>query len=368
MLLKSSQVNMEEHSAKKVELLQKYLDAYLAVIGHDSYTEEIHCYDMFCGEGKYPNGGLGSPIVFAKALRKSAAIHKNKRFSFVFNDQNLEKVKQVQTLVGELGPNPINLQMFESNKDFEEMVGWVIPRLEKLKKEKALLFIDPYGYKDTPPSLIRKLMKSGNAEVILFLPTQHMFRFSKKGTPDSLQKYLEELQKGRQLPFGQTITDYLGFILEGFRAFIPECFVDSFSIRKDANTWFCLFFFTTNLKGAEKMLEAKWTLDQHQGRGWSYAHSSGDQLFRLDAHINPLERALENALKEGAKTNAQLYEFVIRNGYLPKHANEILRNFQKDGRIHVSPSSVKKGAFYLDYKLTFGGNTALHKTITIHLK
>lgn len=367
MLLKSSQIDMEEHSAKKVELLQKYLDAYLSVIGHDNYTEEIHCYDMFCGEGQYPNGGIGSPIVFANALRKSAAIHKSKRFSLVFNDKNSEKVKRVQALVGELGTIPSNLHIFESNKDFEEMVRWVIPRLEKLRKEKALLFIDPYGYKDTPPSLIRELMKSGNAEVILFLPTQHMFRFSRNGTPESLQMYLEELQMGRQLPFGHTITDYLNFILDGFRAIMPECFVDSFSIRKDAKTWFCLFFFTTNLKGAEKMLEAKWTMDQHQGRGWSYTHSGSELLFRLDAHINPLEKELENFLKEGAKTNAQLYEFVIRNGYLPKHANEILRSFQKASRIHVSPSSVKKGAFYLDYKLTFGGNTKLHKTIKIHL-
>ncbi len=35
-------------------------------------------------------------------------------------------------------------------------------------------------------------------------------------------------------------------------------FVDTFTIQKDAQTVFCLFFFTRHIRGFEKMLEAKW--------------------------------------------------------------------------------------------------------------
>ena len=198
MPLKPSQIDMEEHSAKKVELLQKYLEAYLGVLGRDAFTSAIHCYDLFCGEGEYPNGGKGSPLVFARSLRKAAAIHKSKQFIFVFNDENSTKVAQVRQLIDAMGPTPENLKVDGTNKTFDESMEWVIPRLKNLKNEKALLFIDPYGYKNTPPSVISSLMQSGQTEVLLFLPTQQMFRFPKKGTPEALAEYLEDLNQALQ--------------------------------------------------------------------------------------------------------------------------------------------------------------------------
>ncbi|MDP4129232.1 MAG: hypothetical protein Q8939_03645, partial [Bacteroidota bacterium] len=40
-----------------------------------------------------------------------------------------------------------------------------------LKKEKAFVFIDPYGYKHIKASDIQNLLKTRIAEVLLFLPT-----------------------------------------------------------------------------------------------------------------------------------------------------------------------------------------------------
>lgn len=246
MALKESQKDMQEHSAKKVELLALYLNAYLAVLGSDSYTSTINCYDLFCGEGEYPNGGEGSPLIFAKSLRKAAAIHRAKNFTFAFNDENEAKVAQVERLINGWSPPPTNLKIDSSIRTFDEAVDWVTPRLKKPNREKSLLFIDPYGYKDTQPSVISSLMNAGQTEVLLFLPTQQMFRFSKKGTPEALAQYLEVLNQGKPYPHNHSIADYLLFVLNGFRDFMPECIVDSFNIRKNANTWFCLFFFTKN--------------------------------------------------------------------------------------------------------------------------
>lgn len=367
MSLRDSQKDMFEHSSKKVELLQKYLEAYLGVLSRDAFTSAIHCFDLFCGEGQYPNGGQGSPLVFTQALRKAAAIHKSKQFAFVFNDENTAKVTQVKELIAAMGPPPENLEIVSINKTFDDAMEWVVPRLKNLKREKALLFIDPYGYKSTPPSVISTLMQSGQTEVLLFLPTQQMFRFSKKGTPEALAQYLEVLNQGEPFPHSQGIADYLRFILNGFRAFMPDCIVDSFNIRKNANTWFCLFFFTKNLKGAEKMLDAKWKLDESNGQGWSYEHSLSTGL-NFGAQINPLEIAILKSLNERGRTNTELYELTIRQGYRPTHAYQVLEALRKDGRIRVDPPSVPKGSYYLDYQSTHGADAKKHKIITVHLK
>lgn len=367
MALKESQKDMHEHSAKKVELLKRYLNEYLAVVGHDTYTEAIHCHDLFCGEGVYPNGGKGSPIIFAECLRAWAPKCPRKRFSLHYNDQDGNKVANVKKHLDEMGLPPRNLLITPSTLRFDQVIQATRHKIADLKKEKAFLFIDPYGYKEIKPQLIKDLIKGGKSEVLLFLPTQQMFRFSNKGTPEALSEFLEGIQEGHPFPMAASIIDYLTYIVQGFRRLMPDSFVDSFTIRKDANTAFCLFFFTSNLKGAEKMLEAKWSLDEEQGAGWSYQSGySADTLFH-EPVIHPLEKLLQSRLRSGPQTNAAIYETTIRAGFLPKHAHQILSDMQKEHEIRVLPDGTKGGAFYLNYAATHGAKTHEHKIITIQL-
>ena len=367
MALHDSQKDMQEHSAKKVELLKRYLNEYLAVVGHDTYTDAIHCHDLFCGEGVYPNGGKGSPIIFAECLRAWAPKCPGKRFSLHYNDQEAHKVENVKKHIDEMGTLPLNLHVSSSTLRFDQVIQETRHKIADLRKGKAFLFIDPYGYKEIKPQLIKELMRGGKSEVLLFLPTQQMFRFSNKGTPEALSEFLEGIHEGHPFPAAAGIFDYLAYIVQGFRRLMPDCFVDSFTIRKDPNTAFCLFFFTSNLKGAEKMLEAKWGLDEEQGAGWSYESGfSADTLFH-EPVTHPLAKMLQSRLRSGPQTNAEVYETTIRAGFLPKHANQILSDMQKEHQIHVKPDGTKAGAFYLNYAATHGAKTHQHKIITIHL-
>ena len=130
-------------------------------------------------------------------------------------------------------------------------------------------------------------------------------------------------------------------------------YVDSFTIQKDAQTVFCLFFFTGHIRGFEKMLEAKWKFNGDTGQGWHYSAATGvDDLF---AKPNPqtqiLERALQERLAGGAVvTNAEIYRETLEQGFLPKHSNEILTAWQKAGKIRVDPSPPRFGVFYLGYE------------------
>ena len=125
-------------------------------------------------------------------------------------------------------------------------------------------------------------------------------------------------------------------------------------LAEGGNQYFALFFFTSHIKGFHAMMEAKWDLDEEQGRGFSYTPPMGG-LFgtsQKTADTNPLAKLLEKFLSE-ERTSGEIYEFTLLQGYLPKHANDILRSFEDGERLTFNTLEGKKkrkGAFYLTYK------------------
>lgn len=99
------------------------------------------------------------------------------------------------------------------------------------------------------------------------------------------------------------------------------------------------------------MLEAKWDIDSEQGKGWDY---SGNQPSLFYEHKNNvLAEKLEKFLKSRPRTNGETYEFTLRQGFLPKHTNEIFADWQQTGKLEVKLSNgenARKKAFYNSYK------------------
>ena len=67
-----------------------------------------------------------------------------------------------------------------------------------------------------------------------------------------------------------------------------------------------------------------------------------------------LRKVIEEALKT-PKTNYEVYELVVRNEFLPKHANEVLKDLQntnpKFSVIDITTGKkARKNAFYLSSK------------------
>jgi len=103
------------------------------------------------------------------------------------------------------------------------------------------------------------------------------------------------------------------------------------------------------------MLETKWEIDTEAGRGWKY---SGIVQDLFSGHeTNKFEELLIAYLKENNATNnatnGMLFKFTLRQGFLPKHLNQILRSLQNHDRILVvkkDKTKPRKGAFYVNYK------------------
>lgn len=356
---KKSQKLLLDHSKAKVLLLHKYIEKYLNVITNDRYTKKISIFDLFCGEGIYENSGEGSPIVILKALKelhsKNSEANKDTiKVDLVFNDKDKSKIEKLESIIQDrkLHFESFGKLLFRS-KDYMDIIENLSAHIQNFDQEKAFIFIDPYGYKEIRASEIKKLLQSKKSEVLLFLPTQFMYRFNEKGTPEALINIIEELMDLDKWKPNKSVYQFIEQFKTALKNYLgPDFFVDTFTIEKDPSTVFCLFFFSSHIRGFEKMLETKWQIDDDEGKGWSY-EKTGDLFANLKT--NSLEEKLTSLISDiGNKAyNSTIYEFTLRNGFLPTHAVEVLNSIQLKGNLDVvaeNGEKIRKGAYYINYE------------------
>jgi three-Cys-motif partner protein len=357
---KNIKTNLLNHSEAKVKLLGEYLKRYLGVICNDNYTEYINLFDLFCGQGLYENEGEGSPLV---ALRQVKEVYyslidkkqiKQPKINCHFNDIDANKIEILrQAIISKsLHYNSFGKLELTSNDYLQEVESLKI-KFKAYKNEKAFVFIDPYGYKEVKANDIKELMNCNKkAEVLIWLPIQFMYRFSDSGTPEVLQNFINDLKLSEHIEKVKNVWEFIYALKFGFQEYLgKEYFVDNFSLRKEENTVFCLYFFTPHIKGYEKMLEAKWEIDTEEGRGWEYSGNLPSLFF--EQKTNLLEEKLRQFIKSKKVSNGDIYEFTLRQGFLPIHSNEILKYWQNQETINITlPNGEKarKGAFYNNYK------------------
>ncbi|SMD44995.1 three-Cys-motif partner protein [Aquiflexum balticum DSM 16537] len=358
--MKDSQSNMFEHSEVKVRLLNLYIQKYLNILSRAQGIEKVNLYDLFCGEGIYENGGEGSPIIFLKAIREiyyrnQAGKHKIIQVDCVFNDLETWKTEKVKSIVESKKLHyPIFGDLRFRNVDYTDAVPLVVDQISKSKKSKAFVFIDPYGYKDIRASQIKSILETKKAEVLLFLPTHHMFRFEKKGRPKAFMSFIEDLIPEKHWPNSPTGIVFIENLKSAFREYLgDEYFVETFIITRDVNQFFCLFFFTSHIYGFDKMLEAKWEIDSEEGRGWSYKIPDAPNLFsptKADK-VNKLESFFLSFLKE-PRSNGEIYQATLHQGFRPTHAVEVLKGLASQNKIIVTSNDgqkIRKGSYYINY-------------------
>ena len=359
--MKESQLLPYEHSEIKVRLLKLYLDRYIHILALAKGVDDVHVYDLFCGEGIYDNQKEGSPVIILRNLKEIVVGHKNAgrsvgKFHCHFNDVDTKKLKKLGDYVSEknLHDTEVGSILF-SHKDYQVLKNEVANAINTGKNKKSFIFLDPYGYKGITVSDVENFLRSGHSEVLLFLPTQFMYRFEQEGTPDSLWNFIGELMPNEDWGVSDSGIAFINKLRDAFREKMRSKghYVDSFIITRDKKEYFALFFFTSHLYGFEKFLEAKWEIDEEQGRGWSPVQTSVN-LFSV-AEVQPdtdkFEQNLKTYLRE-KRSNIDVHTFTIENGHLVPHASEILKSLQDNGCLSVrglDDKPLRKGAFFIGW-------------------
>lgn len=336
--------NLLEHSEAKVNLYGKYLSVYLNVLHRAQFVKRIFIFDLFCGEGIYENEAKGSPIIALDCIRNHYYSNQNScpNMTIWFNDNGISEIEdgvyKVQRVEKEGSKifRPNNVKVEFSKENYEDIYPRAIDLVSQTKDSKGLFFIDPFGYKAIRPEDIRKMLENGKAEVFLWLPIAQMYRFADSvlhsAFPGSepLKLFLNALF-GKSVPDFRSPHDFIEKLKGRFRAFLKDLsvFVDTFVLERDASNVYCLFFFTRNIRGYEKMLEAKWSMDPSHGKGHSLEKTSSlfDEI-ELTGYHQKLSAFISSA---DYRTNLELYQFGLENGFLPKHTKSVLDDWKKDG-------------------------------------
>jgi three-Cys-motif partner protein len=346
--------SFETHTKIKLDIYNEYLRRYLPILLYSQYVDSIHIYDMFCGRGYTSDGHKGSAVLgIEEVVNSVTTIGSSKHVHLNLSDCDEENCLVLGNIVNTL-QIPSNIFVDVSCKEFHHAVSESILRhMDKsvMHHEKILFFIDPYGYKEADPHTILDIKKNENAEVILFVPVRHMFRFYNSTQPNkSLDKWRDFLGN----PDG--ITDISEFIRAICTRFTDENINASYFMltsQKSGNEY-ALFFLSSNLLGLEKFNEVKWNFDRVQGIGIKKDFEcSFASCIENDLHKNELSILKENiistidSLPRSAISNVDLYELIVKKGYLPKHFNQLLAD---DKFLNKKYTGDKRNGNYLSYK------------------
>lgn len=362
------------HSKAKLDLYKSYLEKYFAILGLAKGITKINLYDIFCGIGLYEDGNIGSPLIAVECVKRNNELFEKygwnkKPITLNINDGSKEKADNIKNLLA--NENIPNCKIAFYNRDADEMLDIVIDHVNKFPKtERNLVFIDPYGYSNIDKNRIVNLLKKRYSEVLLFLPVMQMYRFSGIALTDFERKCYEDLRKfifdffpeGHKIreEKASDVFEFIGLIKEAL-SFDGQYYTCSHYIERDKGNYYAVFFITSNIYGLERMLAVKWNKDASSGKGYR-KESAQKSLFEIEEKddefsisLDSFSRKVLEFLKETPqKNNLELYEFVLRNEFLPKHANEVLRSLQKKKPfvydILTESLILKPKSFYLTYE------------------
>ncbi len=136
------------HSKAKLDLYKSYLEKYFTILGLSRWVNKINIYDIFCGNGLYDDGNIGSPLIAVECVKNNNAFfEKNgwekKQTILNVNDGAKNKIENVRDLLkDEIIENcKINFYNHEANV----MLDLTIKEINSFTfNERTLVFIDPY--------------------------------------------------------------------------------------------------------------------------------------------------------------------------------------------------------------------------------
>jgi three-Cys-motif partner protein len=154
-------------------------------MGGSRFVSKVGVVDGFAGPGVYADGEPGSPVLVLEALLDHDHFSRwaGTEFVFLFNEQDSERYASLENVVGSLpsrwSPWPGNVRLPPENRAFSELGEGLLAKA-KNGLIPLFAFVDPFGYKDAPINLIRRLLQYDKAELFIYFDFNSVNRFAGK--------------------------------------------------------------------------------------------------------------------------------------------------------------------------------------------
>lgn len=328
----------DDGTKTKLTLFENYIVEWLPVFLSPNKViwPTINVFDFFAGEGYDCIGTKGSPIIILESIRKykDFIIRKKLSVNVYLNEYDKNKYNTLVQNLAEYGDvNYINIRPY--NEDFQEVFKKLYPII-KANNTANLVFLDQNGIKQINNEVFGSLIKANTTDVLFFISSSLFTRFYEH---ESFLKHLSidksDIVNNNYYNIHRTIFHY-------YKMLIPstiEYYLAPFSIKKNSNIY-GLIFGTHHTLGIEKFLHQSWKLDKIRGEANFDIDNDNHTIGQVDMFSNKVlgpkkidafEKDLKNLIiTQKLKTNYQVYVHSLTNGFLPKHANSILKSLKSD--------------------------------------
>ena len=346
------------HTQAKHEILRRYLNVWLSILTKPQGRVVI--IDGFAGPGEYIGDVEGSPIIEINAVM-DRKIQINSEVVFLFIEKDKDRCEFLKNKLGKLRI-PKNIKYTCRCDDFVSSVNGLLDSLDdgKFKLAPTFVFIDPFGFKDIPFDLIRRLLKNDKCEVLITFMYEEINRFVNEPglelTYDSLfgtKSWREVLKKKdpkeRLEILHNTYRDQLNAIAK---------YVRSFEMKNAfGKTDYFLFFATNHILGMKKMKEAIWKVDPRGGFSFSDATYDPNQTVLIEPKPNYTilkRRILEEYRGKRVKVE-DLEEFIVAKTMFREshYKTNILKIMEQTGEIKTHGDRRKKFTYPPDLIIEF---------------
>ena len=314
---------IEPHTSAKHEILRKYLDAWLPILG--KFSQKTVYIDGFAGPGQYSGGEPGSPIIALEA----ASSHQAKlagELVFIFIEERADRVAHLKSRIAALRL-PTQFRVHVEQGTFAEKINGILDELDSQAGQIAPTFalIDPFGFSGIPYTIIKRVLEKPRCEVLINLMVEHINRFLKH-PHEEVRAHITDAfgtDEALRVAFGS------GNRAEALKNLYHEQlrsvsrYVRYFEMRgEDNRVEYYLFFASNNRLGHLRMKEAMWKVDPVGEFRFSDA-TNPDQtlLFDAPAPATFLAEELAAKFKDAGEIAVSLIETDVEDntGYLGKH-------------------------------------------------
>ena len=173
--IKTIKWTLDPHTEAKHAILRKYLGAWFPII--TSCSKKVIVVDGFTGPGEYKDGQDGSPIIAIKTFMEHS-VKMDAEVIFFFIEKDKDRCECLKKKLKKFKMTS-NVKYHVECSEFSTVIKSVLDDLASKGQKLApsFFFIDPFGYKDIPMSLIKRIMSYEKCEVFINFMYEEINRF-----------------------------------------------------------------------------------------------------------------------------------------------------------------------------------------------
>jgi three-Cys-motif partner protein len=332
--------DIEQHTKAKHEILERYLDAWFPILA--KFNQRIIYLDRFCGPGRYKGGEDGSPIIAIKKALNHFEKLKDREISFIFIDERKDRIDHLKSEIASMAI-PSNFSIYTEVSEFEKTVGQILNDLKSknLNIAPTFAFIDPFGFKGIPFSLVKELLSNPKTEVFINIMAEFINRFVEHPDANTRQHIIDLFGTPQSLQVIANGGNRLENLRQLYQTQLETCakYVRYFEMKDEQGRLiYYLFFASKHPLGFVKMKEAFWKVDPESGFHFSDKTNPSQLILLSTDPSRDLIKIIEQKFSGQQAKVAQIQQFVEEETiYISKHMKQALNIMEAEGKLSVEP-------------------------------